>query len=643
MAELSLFIGKGGVGKTTVSSAYAVLSALEAKNSRVLLISSDPAHSLADLFSVRLGDRPKPVALPRGRRLYLWQVNAEKEFRAFIGKYKEALLATVESGTIFSRQEIEPLLDTALPGLAEISALLAVQQTITSSAYSHIVLDTAPFGHTLRLLQLPEQFARFLDFLEIAGSRDQILAAHFGGSVESSPRRFLRDWRAMVEAVRQAIGRDARLFLVTTPEKFAVNESLRVTAALAASPLPVEVSAVVLNRAVTRAGECLFCRRRAALTRATRAQLAKRFPNRPVYLAEDWGAPVIGAAALHAFAQQVFRGKRMTLRSAVPPRVPEVRFQPVAWPTLDANLTLVLGKGGVGKTTVSAGLGYRSRSDHPKQPVTICSVDPAPSLDDIFQQEVGDEPRPVLGDRRFTAAEMDSAAEFAAWVRGVKDKIDQALAGEQSGVHVELSFERRLFSALLDIVPPGVDEVFAVFRILDLLAAGSQKVIIDMAPTGHALELLRMPDRMQLWARLLLKTLAAHRKLALAQDVAVEIAAFGQRVRELAALLQDSQRARVWTVMLPEPLPDRETERLRQDLAGLKMAAGPLLVNRVLFAADVGKCGRCRRARQWQLATLARLQARGEFAGIYVLKNFAAEIAGKQGLAKLTANLWQPA
>jgi len=315
----------------------------------------------------------------------------------------------------------------------------------------------------------------------------------------------------------------------------------------------------------------------------------------------------------------------------------------VPWPTLDANLTLVLGKGGVGKTTVSAGLGFRSRSARPKQPVTICSVDPAPSLDDIFQQEVADEPRPVLGDRRFTAAEMDSAAEFAGWVRGMKDKIDQALAGEQSGVHVELSFERRLFSALLDIVPPGVDEVFAVFRILDLLAAGSQKVIIDMAPTGHALELLRMPERMQLWARLLLKTLAAHRKLALAQDVAVEIAAFGQRVRELAALLQDSQRARVWTVMLPEPLPDRETERLRQDLAGLNMAAGPLLVNRVLFAADIGKCGRCRRAWQWQLATLARLQARGEFAGIYVLKNFAAEIAGKQGLAKLTANLWQPA
>jgi len=642
VAELSLFVGKGGVGKTTVSSAYAVHSAMQGRKRRVLLISSDPAHSLADLFEVRLGDRPKAIVLLGRRRLNLWQVNAEKEFRAFVGKYKKALLATVESGTIFSGQEIEPLLDTALPGMAEISALLVVEQALSSGRYDHIVLDTAPFGHTLRLLQLPEQFARFLDFLEIAGSRDQILATHFGGRMESGPQHFLRDWRGMVERVGQAIRRDARLFLVTTPEKFAVNESLRVTAALRAASLPVEVSAVVLNRAVLRVGKCAGCRRRAAMMRAARAVLGKQFASHPLLVGEDWGAPVLGAQALAAFAQQVFLGKHVRAPQATPPPAPELRLRQVAWPDLETKLTLVLGKGGVGKTTVSAGLGFRSRTAHPRQPVTICSVDPAPSLDDIFQQEVTNQTHPVLGDRRFTAAEMDSAAEFAAWVRGIKEKIDRALSGERSGVHVELSFERRLFTALLDIVPPGVDEVFAVFRILDLLAAGAQKVVIDLAPTGHALELLRMPQRMQTWSRLLLKTLAAHRTLALAQDVAVEIAAFGQRVRELAALLKDSQRARVWTVMLAEPLPDRETERLRKQLAGLGMATGPLLVNRVLFAADLGTCPRCRRARQWQLATLARLQGGSDFADIYVLKNFAAEIAGKQGLRRMTAKLWQP-
>jgi arsenite-transporting ATPase len=641
--EFCLFVGKGGVGKTTLSSAYAVLTARQNKKGRVLLISSDPAHSLADLFETRLGDRPKAVPLPGRRQLHLWQVNAEKEFRNFVGKYKEALLSTLDRGTIFTRQEIEPLLDTALPGLAEISALLAVEQALSSRRYDHIVLDTAPFGHTLRLLQLPETFARFLDFLEIAGSRDQILAAHFGGKVESGPQRFLRDWRAIVESVRRAISVDARIFLVTTPEKFALNESLRVMEALRASSLPIETSAVVLNRAVLRAGNCPHCRRRAAATRAARTVLRQHFPGRPLLLAEDSGVPVLSTDGLYAFAQRVFLGKRVNMPETPPPPAPELRLRRIEWPALDARLTLVVGKGGVGKTTISAGLGFRHRAVCPKQPVTICSVDPAPSLDDIFQQEVANQPRAVLGDPRFRAAEMDSATEFAAWVRGVKGKIDQALSADSGGVHVDLSFERRLFTTLLDIVPPGVDEVFAIFRILDLLATGSQSVVIDMAPTGHALELLHMPERMTLWSRLLLKTLAAHRTLALAQDVAVEIAAFGQRIRELAALLKDKQRARVWTVMLPESLPDRETDRLRKSLAELGLPPGPLLINRVLFAKDVGNCHRCRRARQWQLATLARLQRRRGLSRVYVLKDFAAEIAGEQGLRTLTADLWQPA
>src|SRR5437763_1522757 len=130
------------------------------------------------------------------------------------------------------------------------------------------------------------------------------------------------------------------------------------------------------------------------------------------------------------------------------------------------------------------------------------------------------------------------------------------------GIHVNLSFDRQVISALLDIVPPGVDELFAIFRILDLLEVPGQKVIIDMAPTGHALELLRMPERILLWSRLLLKSLAPHRRMSLARDVAVQIATLSHRVRELAGMLKDGRSSRVVPVMLAEPLPDRETIRL---------------------------------------------------------------------------------
>jgi len=80
-----------------------------------------------------------------------------------------------------------------------------------------------------------------------------------------------------------------------------------------------------------------------------------------------------------------------------------------------------------------------------KLPVEICSVDPAPSLDDIFQTDVTDEARAVLGDRKFLASEMDSVRLFRQWVAEVKQTIDQSTTGKVTGIHVDLSFERRLF------------------------------------------------------------------------------------------------------------------------------------------------------------------------------------------------------
>jgi arsenite-transporting ATPase len=207
---------------------------------------------------------------------------------------------------------------------------------------------------------------------------------------------------------------------------------------------------------------------------------------------------------------------------------------------------------------------------------------------------------------------------------------------------VDVSFERQLFSSLLDIVPPGVDEVFAVFRIMDLLADRSQQVVIDMAPTGHALELLRLPARMLHWSRLLLKTLAAHRTLALARDVAVQIAEFGQRARELAQMLKDAGQSRLWVVMLAEALPDRETERLMRALRELELPVAGLFVNRVLFPEDIRQCVRCRRARQWQLAMLRKISRTRRGAGeIYVIRNFSSEVAGKSGLRAFTSELWE--
>lgn len=626
------------MGKTTLAAAYAVRRAAS-RGGSVLLISTDPAHSLGDILETRLGDTPRSIAIPAAGKLLVWQIDAAKQFRKFLARSRTAVLELLESGTLFSRREIEPLLDATLPGMAEFAALLAIRDLLSSGRYDEIVVDTAPLGHTLRLFEMPAHFARFLEFLDVAASRDRLLAERFGGVAPRS-QPLVSEWRGIVSDVQQAFsGANAHITLVTTPETFALNQSLRAAESFRRSDPPMAISAVVLNRAVKSATGCPRCRARARQTRSARAFLGRHFRGVPLMMAQDNGGPIHGVTDLRALAAHVFDGKRLEACRA-PASAPKLKFAKAPWPELSVPLSLTVGKGGVGKTTISAGLAVHQRARHPEIAMTICSTDPAPSLDDVFQQPVGDEPVAMLGDEGLRAMEMDAVSEFRQWSERVKERVDRAFSAEAGGVHIDLSFERRVILALLDLVPPGVDEIFAIFRIFDLLSEQGA-LVIDMAPTGHALELLRMPERLAQWSRLLLKTLTPHRTLTFAQDAAVEIAAVGQRVRELLAMLRDKHRARVWPVMLAETLPDRETGRLLRQLREIGVHTAPVFVNRVIFEKDVDNCARCRRAHAWQMSTLAGLLRRD--LQVYVVRDYGSGIAGARALRAFTHELWHVA
>jgi arsenite/tail-anchored protein-transporting ATPase len=640
--DLSFFIGKGGVGKTTVSASYAVREAMRHPRKKVLLISTDPAHSLGDVFEVKLSAKPTRVKLPRSGQLHLWQIDAGAQFQKFIQPYRKVILDLLENGTIFSREEIEPLLDTTMPGMAEISGLLAIHELLQAGEYDRVVVDTAPIGHTLRLFELPQHFREFLNFLDLAGSRDQWLAQRFGGSGRISST-FVAEWdRMAAELVDALTGESSELVLVTSAETFSLHESVRVHRDLKASGL--KVRSIVLNRVVETASKCPRCAPRLGRTKRARVFLKKHFPKVPVLTGDDPGEPIMGARMLSQFGEHVFAGKKLTVRKATV-RQASIQLREAKWPPVAASLAFTLGKGGVGKTTISAALAFHERSSHPRTGVTVCSTDPAPSLDDVFEKLIGDKPVAVLGDKLFHALEIDSTAEFRAWSGRMKDKIGSAFTGSSStGIHVDLTFDRQIFAALLDIVPPGVDEIFAIFRILDLLAERKATVIIDMAPTGHALELLRTPERMLQWTRLLLKTLAAHRTLPLAQDAAVEIATLGQRLRELNKRMQDAKATRVFCVMLPEPLAVRETERLLASLDEMGAPARGLFINRIAPALISGRkenCPRCARASRWQTSQLALLSKRYRGRPLYLANDFGDQVAGRKALQAFTQRIWQ--
>lgn len=644
MPQLSFFVGKGGVGKTTVSAAFAVHTAVRNPKKKVILLSTDPAHSTADMLEVKVapGTEPTRVKLPKPGNLSLWQIDAESLFRNFLSPYREPVLQLIESGTLFTKEEIEPLLDSTLPGMAEVSGLLAIHELLQRGEYDHIVVDTAPIGHTLRLFELPQHFQQFLDFLDLAGSRDQWLAQRFGGRTAGIKAAFVEHWQQMVSALINALAsEESQVAMVTSPEIFSLNEAVRTADQLESGSSGLKVGSLILNRVVTQKSKCKRCNARAKTIADAQSFLKKNFPRVPVLLGEDPGQPILGAKSLLAFGESVFAHKPLRL-AAAPPKAAAVNFTKAEWPALATQLSFTVGKGGVGKTTTSASLAFAHHRDNPAVTVIVCSTDPAPSLDDVFETDIGNQPTAVLGDKRFYAIEVDSVAEYKRWSSAMQRKIEGAFSTQSSGIQVDMSFDRQIFSALLDIVPPGVDEIFAVFKILDLLeqSRGKGNVVIDMAPTGHALELLRMPERILHWTRLLLKTLAQHRTLSLAQDVAVEVAQLGARVRELLKRVQDANESRAYAVMLAEPVPDAETRRLLAALKEVPISVGALFVNRVLIEPDAS-CKRCTTASKWQQVTLAKLEKAKFAERVYVVPEFETEVSGKEALAEFTQSLWR--
>jgi arsenite-transporting ATPase len=284
-------------------------------------------------------------------------------------------------------------------------------------------------------------------------------------------------------------------------------------------------------------------------------------------------------------------------------------------------------------------MGYIQRQSRKNESVTICSIDPAPSLDDIFQTKISDQAQPVLRDRKFLAAEFDAMAQFRRWTDDLRARLQGALTTDDRGLHLDLTLDRNFLLALLDVIPPGVDEIFAVFQILELLQDGG-RVIIDMAPTGHALEVLQTPTRLLAWSRLLLKTLAAHRSLPLARDAAVEVAALSQNVRELSAILRDAKRSSVVVVTLPEPLPTHETRALLVALGKLEAPVQCVFINRVLIR-DADRCSRCKLALAWQAAALGTLRQQLRAKDLFVSQEMHESVAGARGLKKFTGKIWR--
>jgi arsenite/tail-anchored protein-transporting ATPase len=255
-----LFTGKGGVGKTSVAAATAVRAAC--RGQRVLVTSTDPAHSLADALDRPLADQPTPVGLPAGGavveprgRLDAQQIDAQARLERHWRDVRDYLVALLAWGGVGELEAEELLL---LPGLDELFALIDLEAQVSSGRYDLIVVDCAPTAETLRLLSLPDALTWYVDRVLGPGRRVaralRPLTRSLGATGTPLPlpeedvfgtvERVHRD----LAAVHQLLQDPARasLRLVVNPERLVIAESQRLATTL--SLFGYGVDAVVVNR-----------------------------------------------------------------------------------------------------------------------------------------------------------------------------------------------------------------------------------------------------------------------------------------------------------------------------------------------------------------------------------------------------------
>lgn len=252
MSRILLFTGKGGVGKTTVAAATAVRAARHGR--RVLLSSTDPAHSLADALDLPLGDRPAPVPLSGGDpggSLHAQQIDAQQRLERHWHEVRDYLVELLAWGGVSGVQAEELVL---LPGLEELFALIDLRHAVADRAHDLVVLDCAPTAETLRLLALPDALHWYVDRVMAPGRRVaralRPVVQRVGGVPVPEDGVFgaVERVQADLSAVRAMLADPDRssVRLVVNPERMVLSEARRTATSL--SLFGFGLDAVVVNR-----------------------------------------------------------------------------------------------------------------------------------------------------------------------------------------------------------------------------------------------------------------------------------------------------------------------------------------------------------------------------------------------------------
>jgi arsenite-transporting ATPase len=563
---------------------------------RTLVVSLDPAHSLGDALGARLSG----IARRIGPRLHAAELDADRALARWLRPRRAALATVAERGTFLDRAEAERLLDLSFPGVDELIGLLELLRLAEGGRYERVVVDTAPTGHTLRLLGTPDQLHRIAALLDAMQAKHRFLARRLGGRYRADASDLVIEEMAESAQSLSALLRDAARAAFTwvlVAEPLALAETEDGLRELREFGVTVEM--VIVNQLTPRPDRrCALCdgRRRSEVQVVAKLGAGRR--GVALSFLDRWDREPRGRKELaRLWGRRKQRLERREVRSSssgavLPDGAPEDEVLPSIFPP-GLRLVLFGGKGGVGKTTCAAATALRLARSDPACRILLLSVDPAHSLGDVLGARVGARARLPANLR---VSELDASKALAA-LRESHARTLERLVGSSSGVAVQPAFDREVMERLLDLAPPGLDELMALVAVARAVGEREQGgkaydlLIVDSAPTGHALRLLALPDLAVRWTRALLGLLREYREVVSLEETAPPLLELSRGLRGLVGLLRDPRRTLFVAVTRAAALPRLETTRLIAALERLRVPLGAVVVD----ALTPPGCGRCQR------------------------------------------------
>jgi arsenite-transporting ATPase len=578
--QLLIFGGKGGVGKTTCATAAALQLAKRSPESSLLLVSTDPAHSLAD----SLADLLPPD------NLKVFELDAREYLTTFRKKHQHKLQEIAARGTFLSDDEISRFLDLSLPGLDELMAFLEISAWVENRSYDCIIVDTAPSGHTLRLLAMPEFLRKWLDMLETLLAKHRYMKWVFSRSnCRDELDAFLEELAASVKRMDELLQDSGRCRFV--PVMLAEAMSIRETVAIVkeADRLKLPMTDIVINRLYPD-NPCAACRdERLRQVRELRNLFGQTHLSRfALWIVPLYAEEVRGRKALESFWDQVGQITEAPPAARQPSAVPALRVEVgVQWPPPEATLLIFAGKGGVGKTTLACATALQLARTTPGKNVLLFSTGPAHSLSSCLQMQIDSLPKVVISG--LTAIEIDSEAEFEGLKKQYAGDIEKFLESVSSTF--ELTFDREVLERILDLSPPGLDEVMALTRVMALLASGSYDVLVlDSASTGHLIRLLELPEIIDQWLKVFFDLFLKYQQIFRVTKFSQELVTMSKNLKRLRELLSNPARAALYAVSIPTDMALEETRDLVAACERLRISVAGLFLNLVTPRSDCHLC-----------------------------------------------------